>query len=317
MHEPLVSIVIPIFDQEAFVLEAVASAIDQTHRNLQIIVVDDGSTDNGAVLLEREFGGRIELIRQRNKGPSAATNAGIAAARGDFIALLGGDDVCVRERIEVQLGLMHETGHDVVFSKPFLIDEDGMELPDSSFPIFFQETRPAPSLRSLIVEGNFLCAPSALMRRDVVDRVGLFRPGLIQLQDYDYWLRVTASGLNLGEFEPRIVRYRRHPRNLSTDRAGFASSAELTSVIRALVERGDPAQLRAAFAGVFEPVVDEAAPLSQLDKALFFLAHPRDEVRRTGVEYLIPLFEDPGFLEKAERVNFNIFRFSRNVQSTS
>lgn len=313
MYEPLVSIVIPIYDQENFVVEAVASAVDQTHRNLQIIVVDDGSTDSGAELLEREFGDRIELIRQRNRGPSAATNAGIAAARGEFIALLGGDDVCVRERIEIQLGLMHETGHDVVFSKPFLIDEHGSELPDSSFPIFFQEARPRPSLRALVLEGNFLCAPSALMRRDVVDRVGVFRPGLIQLQDYDYWLRATARGLSLEEIEPRIVRYRRHPRNLSTERAGFASSAELLPVIRAMLEHGDPIQVRAAFAGIFEPVIDETLPLSLFDKALFLLAHPRDEVRSAGVEYLIPLFEDNNFCEKADRVNFDLFRFARNV----
>jgi len=82
MPLPLVSVVIPIFNQAKFVVETVGSAVRQTYRNLQVIVVDDGSTDNGPELLEAEFGEQIVLLRQKNAGPSAAINTGLAAATG-------------------------------------------------------------------------------------------------------------------------------------------------------------------------------------------------------------------------------------------
>lgn len=313
MPDALITVVIPIFNQAEFVVETVGSVVRQTRRDLQIVVVDDGSTDGSADRLASEFGDRIVLLRQKNGGPSTAINAGIAAACGSFIALLGGDDVCVEDRMDVQLEIMRTTSHDIVFSKPLLIDGSGQPLDDASFPVFFDERPDQPLLRTLLLEGNFLCAPTAFMRREAVQKVGLFRPGLIQLQDYDYWLRAAAAGLSLAETGPRVVQYRRHSANLSSPRASFASTAESIPIFKSLLDTGGAAEFRRAFPYLFEPVADPATPLTMFDKALFLLSHPRGEMRMVGVEYLVALSEDPAFLAKAERFGLNLPRFVQNA----
>ncbi|RQO42787.1 hypothetical protein DBV14_27280 [Variovorax sp. KBW07] len=313
MPSALVTVVIPIFNQAEFVVETVGSAVRQTCRDLQIVVVDDGSTDGSADRLAAEFGDRIQLLRQKNGGPSAAINAGIAAATGSFIALLGGDDVCVDDRMDIQLEIMRTTTHDIVFSKPLLIDGSGRPLDDASFPVFFDERPDQPLLRTLLLEGNFLCAPTAFMRREAVQKVGLFRPGLIQLQDYDYWLRAAAAGLSLAETGPRVVKYRRHSANLSSPRASLASTAESIPIFKSVLDTGSPAEFRRAFPYLFEPVADPASPLTTFDKALFLLSHPRNEMRMVGVEYLVELSEDPDFLAKAERFGLQLPRFLQNA----
>ena len=310
MPLPLVSVVIPIFNQAKFVVETVGSAVRQTYRNLQVIVVDDGSTDNGPELLEAEFGEHIVLLRQKNAGPSAAINTGLAAATGSFIALLGGDDLCVEDRIDVQLEIMRTTPHDIVFSKPFLIDEGGKPMDDASFPVFFNSS-PIPSmLRALVLQGNFLCAPTAFMRREAVQSLGVFRPGLVQLQDYDYWLRAAAAGMSLAELGPRVVRYRRHSGNLSLQGGSVASAAETVPVIKTVLETGMPEELRRAFPYFFEPVADSSVPLTSFDKASLLLSHPRDELRMAGLEYAIALAEDPSFIAKASRLGLNHTRLA-------
>lgn len=311
MSSTLVTIIIPIFNQARFVLETIGSAVRQTHKNTEIVVIDDGSTDEGAELLRREFGNLITLIQQRNAGPSAAINAGLAAARGDFIALLGGDDLCIEERIAIQLEIMGATAHDIIFSKPQLIDDHGRRMADNTFPVFFKDVEPR-LLRTLLVEGNFLCASSALMRRRVVEKIGLFHPGLIQLQDYEYWLRAAASGLSLAEFEPRIVKYRRHATNLSAQRSSFASIAETIPIMKSILDRGLPVELRAAFPHLFEPVENDALPLTHFDKVLLLLSHPRDEVRMIGIEYATALFKDTDFSAKANEVDFDLLGFIHN-----
>lgn len=313
MSSALVTVVIPIFNQAKFVVETVGSVLRQTHGHLQVVVVDDGSTDGSSELLTAEFGDRIQLLRQRNGGPSVAINTGLAAANGSFIALLGGDDVCVENRIEAQLEIMRATSHDMIFSKPFLIDGAGQPLDDAEFPVFFDERPAQPLLRTLLLEGNFLCAPSAFMRREAVARTGWFRPGLIQLQDYDYWLRAAAAGLSLAETGPRVVRYRRHSGNLSSRRASFASIVESTVILKSLLDVDDASRLRHAFPYLFEPTSQVHAPLTSFDKALFLLSHPRDEIRAIGLENLVLLSEDPVFQAKAERVGLHLIRLAQNA----
>lgn len=313
MRSPLVSVVIPIFNQVRFVVETVGSAVRQTYPNLQVIVIDDGSTDGSSELLEREFGDRIALIRQPNSGPSLAVNRGLASARGDFIALLGGDDVCVEDRISIQLDLIEKTAHDIIFSKPVLIDDSSTPLEDDAFPVFYRTMPEDSLLRTLAMEGNFLCASSAFMRREVVEKIGAFHPGLIQLQDYEYWLRALAMGLRLAQFEPRVVRYRRHAENLSSRRGNFASSAEMMPVLRSVLEGGHPTLLRDAFGPLFAPVEDRSKPLSPFDKSLLLLAHPRSEIRMMGLEYATTLFSDEEFMATARKFGLNLVQFVRNA----
>jgi glycosyltransferase involved in cell wall biosynthesis len=102
-----VSIIIPCYNQGAFLREAIESCLSQRHPSLEIVVVDDGSTDNTAEVA-RSFGGAITLTQQSNRGLAAARNAGIRASRGQYVALLDSDDVCLPDRIQLQAGYLDE-----------------------------------------------------------------------------------------------------------------------------------------------------------------------------------------------------------------
>ena len=103
----LVSVVIPAYNAQATLGETLRSVLAQTHRHLEIVVVDDGSTD-GTWQLMQEFDAAIRTVRQPNAGLAAARNAGLVAAQGDFIALLDADDLCEPERIAVQIRYLQE-----------------------------------------------------------------------------------------------------------------------------------------------------------------------------------------------------------------
>ena len=182
MTRTLVSVVIPTFNYARFVGDAVESALGQTYPDLEVIVVDDGSTDDTQRMLKR-FGSRIRYVYQNNRGLSAARNTGIRLANGEWIALLDSDDVWHRQKTEVQLA----AGQSVVGAG--LIGS----LPADVLPPTLDS---APAIHLLSVR-DFLVSirtgPSGtLIRRMCFDAVGLFDESLRSIEDRDMWLRIAA-----------------------------------------------------------------------------------------------------------------------------
>jgi len=313
MSTPLVSVVIPVFNQRTFAEETVASVCEQKYGNLEIIVVDDGSTDATADLLESKFGSKIKLIRRTNGGPSAASNTGILAASGSYIVLLGGDDLSTPDRVAHQIDILESTDNDIIFCKPDLIDGDGEPLPINDFPIFHREVKERTLFRELTLHGNFFCAPSAAMRRNVVDRIGLFHPGLIQLQDYEYWLRAVGAGLKLQRFDQVCVSYRRHVSNLSSSNRDLATDAEYPLVLGHALDHARPAVLRESFGELLEPQIHSDAALSYFDKCIILLAHPHTSVRKLGIARVIDLLNDAEQTATLEKRGVNIFKLLYNA----
>ena len=182
MIRALVSAVIPTFNYGHFVGDAVESALGQTYPHLEVIVVDDGSTDDTQRVLSR-FGSRIRYVYQNNRGLSAARNTGIRLANGDWVALLDADDVWHPQKTEVQLAA-GQSAPDVG-----LIGS----LPTTVLPPALDA---APSIRALSVRDFLLSirtGPSGtLIRRTCFDAVGLFDESLKSIEDRDMWLRIAA-----------------------------------------------------------------------------------------------------------------------------
>ncbi len=182
MRAGLVSVIIPSYNYGHFVVDAVESALAQTYRPIEIIVVDDGSTDDTRDRL-RGFADRIHYVYQNNRGLSAARNTGIRLAKGEWIALLDADDVWHREKTEVQLRAV----------RPF--DEIGLvgSLPAVSLP---ESLPPQPLVKRLSVRDFLLSSrtgPSgALIRRNCFEVVGFFDEALRSIEDRDMWLRIAA-----------------------------------------------------------------------------------------------------------------------------
>ncbi len=185
---PLLSAIIPTFNRTACVVNAVRSVLEQTLPGIEIIVVDDGSTDNTAELLNREFGRRIKLLRlSRNCGVSYARNRGFELSRGEFIAFLDSDDLWLPEKSSRQLTFMQ--------AKPDLLISQTDEI------WIRNGKRVNPCRHHLKPSGSIfaeclpLCvvSPSAvMMRRRFFATVGLFDETLPACEDYDLWLRTAC-----------------------------------------------------------------------------------------------------------------------------
>jgi glycosyltransferase involved in cell wall biosynthesis len=182
------SIIVIVYNGEQYIERAVHSALGQTVADIEVIVVDDGSSDRSADLVGRIKDSRLRLVRQSNQGPSAARNTGIREAKGDWIAFLDCDDWWTPTKLESQLAI---TDRDpevaLVYCGATTLLEDGSILSEA-----------VPRLRGTALEGLLLgnyitgSSSSVLIRRDVLSAVGGFRTDIHYGEDWDLWLRIAA-----------------------------------------------------------------------------------------------------------------------------
>ena len=219
----LVSVVIPAYNQGVYLVEAVESVLAQTYRNFEIIIVDDGSTDNTREVAH-SFGDRVRYIWQENQGLAGARNTGIRHARGRFIALLDSDDRWLPGFLKnmVNLAQEHPEG-DVYYSGWLAMDEKGKPLPQRSDGLVV----PPQEMYLRVLRGNFLNCCSLLLRRGSLLQAGLFDPSFRRLQDWELWLRMLRDGFTFLGTTERMVLYRMHSESLSTDPAGGQQAAVL------------------------------------------------------------------------------------------
>lgn len=206
----MVSVVIPAYNAEAFIEEAVHSALGQTYTNVEVIVVDDGSTDRTLQVLAGIADERLHVISQPNSGVGRARNEGIRVARGECIALLDADDVWSAEKIRRQMAALKEHPEwAVVGSFMHHISTDGRPIGVSGHHIGEVEARE-------VREALLMPFPisSMVVRRQVLDRVGLFDehlsavvPGMVE--DLDLLARIAAAG-EVGSVEEVLGGYRMH-----------------------------------------------------------------------------------------------------------
>ena len=204
-----VSVVIPTFNRTALLGRALASVQRQTFEPLEIIVVDDGSTDDTRQMLERAFPG-CRYLRQPNGGVSSARNLGIEASRGKWIALLDSDDEWLPEKLANQLQLL-------------------ADLPDHPLchtdEIWVRNGRRVNAMKKHAKSGGWIfsnCLPlcvispsSALIKRTLFDEIGLFDESLPACEDYDLWLRICSRHPVAYLETPQIVKYGWHTDQLS------------------------------------------------------------------------------------------------------
>jgi glycosyltransferase involved in cell wall biosynthesis len=215
---PRVSTVIPCYNGAAFAAQAVESALAQNFKDMEIIVVDDGSTDDSAKVLSPYVEtNKINYIHQANAGLSAARNTGIARARGEFIALLDADDLWRRDKIELQVQAM-DARSDV---PPALVftdydTSDGLKILDTGVNSAKFEDGAAVSFEKLFSGINFIYPSTALIRKSAFDAVGAFDASLCATEDYDMWLRIARRFPVTGINRPLAI-IRLHAGNMSKD----------------------------------------------------------------------------------------------------
>ena len=186
----LVSIIIPVYNTGRYLKEAVDSAVNQIYKNKEIIVVDDGSTDNTKKVVEPYLNsGKMKYIYQENKGVAGARNTGIKAAKGEFIAFLDSDDIFLPDKIEKQVEILKNApDFDIVCCVTGHFFDDDKE----NIRTFKNKPITDDQLKNLS-KGNFININTALVRRGIVEKI-LFDENLRTSEDWDFWIRVHLSG---------------------------------------------------------------------------------------------------------------------------
>ncbi len=185
----LVSVIIPAYNKADYTCRAVDSVLRQTYPHLELIVVDDGSTDNTQERL-KTYGNRIQYIYKSNGGACSARNAGIGRAKGEYIALLDCDDMYLPNKIELSVGhLQRHPDAGFVHTKAYLIDREDQTVSVYERP----ENRSQGWIAARLIFGNFICNSTAVIRRSCLDRVGLFDETIFTPADWDMWLRLAEQ----------------------------------------------------------------------------------------------------------------------------
>ena len=287
MKTPTVGFAMSLYNQSAWVEEAIDSALSQTVPPEQIVVVDDGSTDDSRDRVRALNSPRVKLVESNRSGVSNVLNTAVKHLDTDLIAIQACDDVSFPERIERQLESLVSNASTAVFGQPRVIDELSDDMPDEHAPEFFAIHDEADDvLRRFFYAGNFLCASSALLDRSSFLKFGGFHPGLLHLQDFRLWIQF-ASIVEPIVLTDRIVKYRRTSfgGNLSSSTNDKRMRAEFAYVYRQFFDHCSLERLKDAFPEVANATSSESARIQLL------LNHKDHLVYQEGVERLLIALE--------------------------
>ena len=210
MANPKVSVIIPAYNAIAYLPKTLASVQQQTFKDFEVLVIDDGSTDSTADWVNSLSDRNVQLIVQKNGGCASARNRGIQAAKGDYIAFLDADDIWEPSKLEKQAHIL-ETSAAVGVVNTWIsnIDSQGQPIgnlgtPDAEGKVWAQ----------VIEENPIMCGSAPMVRRQCFDAVGLFDQSLRSAEDWDMWIRL-AKKYEFAVVKEPLVRYRIHPKSKS------------------------------------------------------------------------------------------------------
>jgi glycosyltransferase involved in cell wall biosynthesis len=293
---PKISVAMVCYNHAKYIAEAIESMLNQTYRDFELIIVDDGSTDGTLEIVQGYQDPRIAVLTQSNCGPSIALNAGIDRSTGEYVAFMSGDDVSLPNRLVSQVGQVESQGSDLVFCLPEIIGPDSGALGWEVCPWFYGKDfdGPAELYRILFYYGNFLCAPSAFCRRSALRAVGGFTRGLMQLQDFDYWIRACKKNLAIRLHRDPLLQYRYlYGENLS-DRRRHPNrvKVETSAIYRGFFADVPLDLFQHAFANevTLDPQLDPVDV--EMDKSILLVNHPDALVKTIGAERIIGQLED-------------------------
>ena len=257
-RQPLVSVILPSFNHASYVAEAVASVLDQSMADLELIVVDDASTDDTPDIVAGFDDPRLRLLRMESNRAVHPRNLALSMARGRYVAFQNSDDVWLPGKLERQVEAMAaKNAPSVCFTQTALIGADGRPSAGSwAEDIFdFTERSSIEWLRHFFEIGNCLSIASAMLRRQDLVELGGFRASLVQVGDFDLWIRMAARGAFL-TLPETLTLYRIHGANLSapSPTAGPRALLELSQ----LFERYTASPILERLPEIFPDIPSEA-----------------------------------------------------------
>ncbi len=224
VDEPLVSIVVITYNSAKYVLETLDSAKAQTFQNIELIISDDCSTDNTLSICKawieknsRRFI-RVKLLTlEKNRGISANCNSGVDDAKGEWIKLIAGDDILLPNCIEDNICFIKNNDQiEVLFSGVEFFGDStlrDLEMDKGSIPAFFQKS--ALQQFELLLIKNRVLAPSAFLKKQIINELGGYDERIKNLEDRPFWIKATKAGFKLNYMPITTVKYRVHSESIN------------------------------------------------------------------------------------------------------
>ena len=213
--EGMVSVLIPVFNRVDYIAETLESIYSQTYKNIEIIAIDDGSTDGSYEYLESQRDtGKIQLFihdNRVNKGQSAALNLGLEKANGEFIAILDSDDLFEANKVDIQVDYLRKNkNYGLVYGDGTAIDANGVFLHDIKGKYLTDPNDP----NAVLLDCYFLLPQNSLVTRKCFEKAGLFNESYRAAQDHDMLIRICEV-TNIAYIAKKIFKYRRHEDSIS------------------------------------------------------------------------------------------------------
>jgi alpha-1,3-rhamnosyltransferase len=213
LEQPLVSVIVPCYNHERYIEECVLSVIQQSYKNIQLIVIDDGSKDNSRDIIKKmqiKYG--FTFVEQTNSGISKTLNKGIKEyAKGKYIAFVASDDYWDLDKIEKQVAFFEENNSfGIILSKTKIIDNHSNILEGFDDNLFNQSYE----FKEIALGKSFIPALTVMFKKEVFDTIGYFDESLI-IEDLDMWLRI-ANKYSIGFQNEYLAFYRQHDTNASS-----------------------------------------------------------------------------------------------------
>jgi glycosyltransferase involved in cell wall biosynthesis len=200
-------VLLPVWNGEAFLAEAIESMLRQTFSSFELLVIDDGSTDRSVAIVE-EFASRderVRVLRRAHEGLPMTLNAGIAAARGEYVARMDADDISVPDRLQKQVAYLDAHPACVAIGSSIeVVDETGQHIGLKTFATT-HDAISAALLRGV----SAIAHPTVVARRDVLRAAGGYDAQRFPSEDFDLWFRMIESG-ELANFPEALLQHRRH-----------------------------------------------------------------------------------------------------------
>ena len=203
----------PVYNAGAYLAPAVDSVLAQTFADFELIIINDGSTDNGWEMIEdyARADARIRAFTQSNKGLVPSLNRGLAKARGRYLARMDSDDICPAHRFAVQVSALE--------ARPDLgVLGGALTLIDESGQVTGRQIYPRGNLKQRLLYGSLLCHPAVMGRTELFRRAGGYRAYYRHCEDYDLWLRLSTM-TELDNLPDNLLFYRMHAGNISSRHA--------------------------------------------------------------------------------------------------
>lgn len=207
----MISVIIPTYNCDKYICEALDSVLDQTYSDYEIIVIDDGSTDTTRAMIANRYPS-VRYYYVQNNGVSSARNAGISMAQGELIAFLDADDKWLAEKLEKQAAMFVDETVGLVFTENYFFNEQGI----SEFTANKKDRLMHGNIVRNIFLNSYVVTSTVMVRKSVFDQVGMFEEELSVAEDDNMWMRIGMK-YGIALLDERLVQYRMTVGSLSSD----------------------------------------------------------------------------------------------------